>query len=910
MANLDFCDKHNMVAYLQKSEGSEGFHQIIDFLTTSHIRYALTESPTIYVSLIEQFWQTASASTLENGDMEITATIDGKVKVVSEASIRRHLKLEDSDGPFHSKKADSQNRRREAATMMPERLGRECVVTLHETHSNVDKLHSFLPSVVANGSKLSYEAHVSTPSYDPPQSGEDSLQLSKLINLCTSLQEKSSSRKEEGKSRTSGLRRLRKVGSSSRVESSINASLGTQEDASKQGRKIEDLDADADVEVTLVNENQEMNDDNLMFDTCVLEEQEIEFEKVVAEPVVSVATTTKSILVSTAEVVTTASAIVQIPDELTLSQTLIEIKTAKPKPITTTATIVTSVRPRDKGIIFHDQEEQIKLQAKLIEAQLQAKLIEEEMLARKKEEEANIALIKSWDNIQAMIRKKHFAKLRAEEIRRKSPTKAQKRKVVKGSESRTKESSKRAGDELESEMLKKQKIDEHVEVEKDDQEEAEMKRYIEIVKDDEVAIDVIPLATKPPVIVEYQIDKDRRMGYFKLIRADGSLKRPGEDYERVLWGDLKVMFEHDIKSEVWRNLQGYKVTVWKLFDNCGVHFVRESFKDFDNGLYNEINEVKTVFNQMEATVEQCYVDKKCFEIQKKELLLENNRLLELIISQDLVHTAVNSLEVLDECESLRESYIEEYSRNLTRVVPSTSASRSQSNNNTRKDMIMPATSSNKKNKTIEVHPRKVMSSSTKMNRVSLCNAIFKHAVKDVNSKFSNKSKKMEWKPTGKVFTSVRHRWLPTGRTFTIIGTQCPQTKITANPIVPPKETSPTPVLTPSPEVKLANQGLVRGLPRLKFEKNHLCFACSLGKSKKYSHKPKAEDTNQEKLYLLHIDLCGPMRVERINRKKYILVIVDDYSRFTWVMFFRSKDEAPEVIIKYLKKIQVRLKATI
>ncbi|GJX31491.1 hypothetical protein Tco_0241346 [Tanacetum coccineum] len=98
MANLDFCDKHNMVAYLQKSEGSEGFHQIIDFLSTSHIKYALTESPTIYVSLIEQFWQTASASTPENGEMEITATIDGKVKVVSEASIRRHLKLEDSDG--------------------------------------------------------------------------------------------------------------------------------------------------------------------------------------------------------------------------------------------------------------------------------------------------------------------------------------------------------------------------------------------------------------------------------------------------------------------------------------------------------------------------------------------------------------------------------------------------------------------------------------------------------------------------------------------------------------------------------------------------------------------------------------------------------------------------------------------
>ncbi|GKB98232.1 hypothetical protein Tco_0984369 [Tanacetum coccineum] len=87
-----------MVAYLKKIEGSEGFHQIVDFLNTSHIRYALTENPTIYVSLIQQFWQTATVSTLDNGEMEITATIDGKVKIVTEASIRRHLKLEDSDG--------------------------------------------------------------------------------------------------------------------------------------------------------------------------------------------------------------------------------------------------------------------------------------------------------------------------------------------------------------------------------------------------------------------------------------------------------------------------------------------------------------------------------------------------------------------------------------------------------------------------------------------------------------------------------------------------------------------------------------------------------------------------------------------------------------------------------------------
>ncbi|GJY89592.1 retrovirus-related pol polyprotein from transposon TNT 1-94 [Tanacetum coccineum] len=93
---------------------------------------------------------------------------------------------------------------------------------------------------------------------------------------------------------------------------------------------------------------------------------------------------------------------------------------------------------------------------------------------------------------------------------------------------------------------------------------------------------------------------------------------------------------------------------------------------------------------------------------------------------------------------------------------------------------------------------------------------------------------------------------------------------------------------------LARKDLVRGLPRLKFEKDHLCSACQLGKSKKYSHKPKSENTNMEVLHTLHMDLCGPMRVQSINGKKYILVIVDDYSRFTWVKFLRSKDETPEI----------------
>ncbi|GKA13122.1 retrovirus-related pol polyprotein from transposon TNT 1-94 [Tanacetum coccineum] len=109
--------------------------------------------------------------------------------------------------------------------------------------------------------------------------------------------------------------------------------------------------------------------------------------------------------------------------------------------------------------------------------------------------------------------------------------------------------------------------------------------------------------------------------------------------------------------------------------------------------------------------------------------------------------------------------------------------------------------------------------------------------------------------------------------------------------------------------KLAKDGLARGIPRLKFQKDHLCSTCALGKSKKTSHQPKAEDTNQEKLYLLHMDLCSTMRVASINRKRYILVIVDDYSRFTWLRFFKTKD-VPAAIIKCIKNIQVRLNAIV
>ncbi|GKA57352.1 retrovirus-related pol polyprotein from transposon TNT 1-94 [Tanacetum coccineum] len=223
-----------------------------------------------------------------------------------------------------------------------------------------------------------------------------------------------------------------------------------------------------------------------------------------------------------------------------------EIKAAKPKAITTTATTTTAAdtRPKARGVVVQEPNEEI---AQRLQEELQAELEEEERLARQKEEEDNLI---SWDNTQAMMelmdkRKKHFAKLRVEEIRRKPPTKAQKRnqmctylknianykhshlknksfeeiqmlfdntikwvdsfvpmdsEVVEGSKSQAEGNKKRTREELESDNSKKKKIDENAEDEVDD--EAEMKKLIEIVPDDKVAIDAIPLATKSLIIVD------------------------------------------------------------------------------------------------------------------------------------------------------------------------------------------------------------------------------------------------------------------------------------------------------------------------------------------------------------------------------------------------------------------------
>ncbi|GKC20503.1 hypothetical protein Tco_1022653 [Tanacetum coccineum] len=180
------------------------------------------------------------------------------------------------------------------------------------------------------------------------------------------------------KSRTTGLKRLRKVGESRRVESSEDKdSLGAQEDASKQGRSFEDIDKDA--KVSLVDETQGRSDDAEMFDTDDLHGDAVIMDMAVGEkqeqsakvderevrtgvedsvaPTILVITVGERVTATKIDEITTTSAPTTTIDEITLAQTLIEIKAAKPKVVTTAATTTTTTRPKARGVVVQEPSE-------------------------------------------------------------------------------------------------------------------------------------------------------------------------------------------------------------------------------------------------------------------------------------------------------------------------------------------------------------------------------------------------------------------------------------------------------------------------------------------------------------------------------------------------------------------------
>ncbi|GJV33704.1 hypothetical protein Tco_1394104 [Tanacetum coccineum] len=478
-------------------------------------------------------------------------------------------------------------------------------------------------------------------SYDPSQSGEDRMQLHELMNLCTKLSDRVLALET-----TKTTQALEIASLKSRVKK-------LEKKASKRTHKL---------------------DDKEMFDTYALIGDEVfaendmtkkEHDVIPKEVSVAEILTTVGIkiLVSIAAISTAApSTILVSPPVITESTVTTAPSTIlKAKGITfrdagetttRTPTSVSSSSIKDKGKAKMDEPEvplnkkdQIRLDEELAR-RLDAK--EQETARPERENEQKQGELTIEENSKKIMelmneRKRHFAKLRAEEKRRKPLIKGKRRnqmctylknirgfthnqlknksyeeiqtdfdktigwinnfkpldfEEVKSSKKKAEGSKKkligkkRAGNEQKQESSKRQRIEddketnEHEEPEEDD--ESEMKKHMEIVQDkEEIAIDAIPLATKPPMIVEYKIVKKGQKGFYHLIRADGSSKRYSsmikmfqnidredletlwklvkakhrntrleDDYERVFLGDLKVMFEPDIKSEVWRSLQG------------------------------------------------------------------------------------------------------------------------------------------------------------------------------------------------------------------------------------------------------------------------------------------------------------------------------------------------------------------
>ncbi|GJY71623.1 hypothetical protein Tco_0475326 [Tanacetum coccineum] len=551
---LMLLDTHNLVAFLSKPAESEGFEQIVDFLNANPIKYALTVNPTIYISCIEQFWSTVKAKTI-NGEVQLHALVDGKKIIVTESSVRRDLQLEDAeDEVVHKELGDSLVR---AATIA-----------------------SSLEAEQDNGNTL--------------RSDEDRLKLNELMELCTTLQtrvldlEKTKTsqhneipilkrriKKLEKKrsSRTHKLKRLYKVGLSVKVESSGNEeNLG--EDASKQGRRINAIDADEDI--TLVNVQDDA--DNEMFDVNALNGEEVFFagknENVVEE------------VVDAAQVSTAATTITITTEELTLTQVLEALKTSKPKV---------------KGVVI---QELAKIDAN---NQLTVRWQAQEQEELSDAEKATL--------FQQLLekRRKHFAAKRAEEKINKPPTQAQQRNIMctylkniegyklkdlksKGAGGRKRKKSRRRADTREFKEAKGE----------DNKEIVELKQCMEIIPgEEEVTIDAIHLAVKSLRIVDWKIHKEGKKSYYQIIRADGKSQmymifsqmiksfdledledlyklvkarygstRPVESMDSLLWNDIKIMFEPHVEDEVWKLQNGYKVLEWKLYDSCGVHFLR------------------------------------------------------------------------------------------------------------------------------------------------------------------------------------------------------------------------------------------------------------------------------------------------------------------------------------------------
>nr|GEU54989.1 integrase, catalytic region, zinc finger, CCHC-type, peptidase aspartic, catalytic [Tanacetum cinerariifolium] len=335
--------------------------------------------------------------------------------------------------------------------------------------------------------------------------------------------------------------------------------------------------------------------------------------------------------------------------------------------------------------------------------------------------------------------------------------------------------------------------------------------------------------------------------------------------------------------------------------------MKEYFQLFEHGVYKEHVEMKAVFNQMQTEVAKCSVDNKYFKIEKKKLRLdkivflehiifqdlmntimyaddhsdnvlpannnslkhdnsalellkhENDHLMKVLIPQDLVHTDVNTLVAINNYKTMRKSFMDIYNETLVLKVELAK----------KNDMIEKA-----------VYNELLKICSRLKNRYYL-----KHTQENVDILREIIEHARELRPLDSDLASACKFVTRIQELRVYVSATCPSSKHNLDGVDLLSGSRDTNLYTISLDdmMKSSPISLLSKPSKTKSWLWHRWLShLNFGKSKKSSHKPKADDTNQEKLYLLHMDLYGQIRVESINVKKYILVIVEDYSRFTQI----------------------------
>ncbi|GJY06487.1 hypothetical protein Tco_0373541 [Tanacetum coccineum] len=335
MLDLKFADTHNLVAFLSKPAESEGFEQIVDFLNANPIKYALTINPTIYTLCIKQFWNTIKVKTV-NKEVQLHALVDRKKVIITESTIRRDLQLEDAEGTDCLPNATIFEHLTHMGNIKREEKGFSGRVTPLFLTMMVQAQEE-MGEGSANPADPHHTPIITQPSTSKPQKkqkpGKPKRKDTEIPQFNGSTEPIADEAANEENvlthSNDSLLSDCSSIGD-------FNFEVESQEeDASKQGRKIDDIDKDA--KITLVDETHGRYGDDLVFDTTILDGEEVFAGQDVVEKEVS-----------TADPVTTAA--------------LAELRSAKPKivvqePVQRTTTIAPSTIPKAKSINFRDSSE-------------------------------------------------------------------------------------------------------------------------------------------------------------------------------------------------------------------------------------------------------------------------------------------------------------------------------------------------------------------------------------------------------------------------------------------------------------------------------------------------------------------------------------------------------------------------